>query len=98
VRAIHIALLFSISPSILAIPDQHSDQVCNWQLAEKRKAFMEMTEEQKKEAKAKAAGSRAEAKQAAANKGSDLVVINLSCAAPDKVVVTLDYPALSAPA
>ena len=71
---------------------------CLHQLAEKRKAFMEMTEEQKKEAKAKAAGSKAEARQSAASKASDLVSVNLSCSAPDKVVVTLDFPALSAPA
>ncbi len=73
----------------------NSEVMSTLQLAEKRKAFMEMTEEQKKEAKAKAAGSRAEAKQAAANKGSDLVVVNMSCTAPDKVVITLDYPALA---
>ena len=61
---------------------------------------MEMTEEQKKEAKTKAAGSKAEARRAgAAGPGSaELVVVNLSCTAPDKVVVSLDFPALSAPA
>ncbi len=57
---------------------------------------MEMTEEQKKEAKAKAAGSRNESRQGAVSKASELVVVNLSCSAPDKVVVTLDFPALTA--
>jgi hypothetical protein len=60
---------------------------------------MEMTEEQKKEAKAaKAAGSKADRHGAGAKGSSDLVVVNMTCSAPDKVVVSFDFPALSAPA
>ena len=71
------------------------------QLGEKKKAFMEMTEEQKKEAKAKAGGGRGEAKHGGGGGGggkSELAVVNISCTAPDKVSVNIEYPALSASA
>ena len=67
-----------------------------WQLEEKKKAFLDMTEEQKKEAKAKAGKKGTADRQTGAAKSSELVIVNIACSAPDKVVVSLDYPALSA--
>ncbi len=64
------------------------------QLEEKRKAYSGMTEADKKAAKARSTASSASGGARGSTAG-ELVAVEIKCSAPDRVVVTLAYPALA---
>jgi hypothetical protein len=64
------------------------------QLQAKRAAYTAMTDADKREARARASASAGRAK-AGAGASCELVEVEVDCAAPDRVVVRLGYPALS---
>ena len=69
------------------------------QLREKREAYTTMTAADKRDAKARAAAARPaqRAGPERAGGGAELVAVELTCAAADRVVVRLAFPALAAP-